>query len=146
MRYLKILALAVAGSVLIGFGIDMFWFLLDANHVITLGNLWANINVSLVIGLISTLCVFNAMVLFRKKPLAGYLANFTVVALSFLVLYLLGKYYYLSDTGIAQWLAIFVFVEAVSSMFVYFVYRRNLFYNTRLERKKASLASEGGNK
>lgn len=126
-------------SVLVGVAIDISWLFMDPNHKITLYNIWTNVQPSLVIGTVSAICVTFVARKMKKKPIAGYLTNFLVVAVLFVILFFLQNFSVPYAQMLPMWIVIFIVAEAMSSVMVAIAYKLNFYYNDKLEQKKASL-------
>lgn len=139
IKYLRHYVVYALFSVLVGVAIDFSYFFVDSNHKITLYNLWGNVQPSLVIGTVSTICVTIVIRYLKKKPIAGYLTNFFVVAVLFVILFFLQNFSVPYTAMIPQWIMIFAIAEAMSSIMLAIAYKLNFMFNEKLELKKASL-------
>jgi hypothetical protein len=127
-------------AVIVSIAIEVVWMIVGSFDYIPVRRLFFNFVIGLMIGMSVVLLNLFAMA-FKKKPLFGYVLS--IVCVFFL---LLGVYIHtgltIGDWSLdAKWFIIFIISEGFTIPVIYLWKKQILFYNMKLEQKKASLKS-----
>jgi hypothetical protein len=92
-----------------------------------------------IIGTISLFVFFHIFIKFRNKPIAGFISNFTIVAL---LMVMVSLYDSINTPGTFVnhiWVVSLITVEVLSFIVTAIWYRQLTLYNDKLEKKKTSI-------
>ncbi len=128
---------------LIGAVIEIISTVVISKHAIIWSYMFISMAKGALIGCVSIFFLFYVFMRFRRRPVAGILTNFTVVAI-LLILWTL--FDFTKGVGSAfdlTWYVAFIMAEILSFILTAVWYRQMTLYNDKLGKKKASIESNG---
>lgn len=125
-------------SSLIGAAVEIAASIIRGRDAVEIIKLFRSMGLGILIGTASLFCLFRMLVIFRKKPVLGYIVNFLVVGLIIAALSLAyGGFMF--EPSVSNWAIALVVAEVLSFILVRIVFRQVVTFNEQLERKKAEI-------
>lgn len=139
MKKLRIYIINVFFSSLIGLVSKVIETMLENKSLVNLSELFESMAKGAFIGTISLCVFFHVFIRFKRKPIAGFISNFTIVAVLMVIVALIDSLTTPSIFINYKWIVSLITVEILSFILTAIWYRQMTLYNDRLEKKKASI-------
>ena len=145
MVKLKLYLLNGFYSSLVGAAVEVIAAIIRGNGSIRLLGLFRSMGLGIFIGTTSLFCLFRVLMVFRKRPVFGYIVNFLVIGVSIFICSLAyGGFMF--EPASSNWAIALVVAEGLSFILVRIVFSQVIVLNEQLARKKAEIADSGEQK
>ncbi|ATW26622.1 hypothetical protein [Candidatus Formimonas warabiya] len=126
-------------SAFIGLVIKIIETVVEHENTVSVPELFESMTKGALIGTISLFVLFHVFIRFKRKPIAGFISNFIVVAVLMAVV---GIFDFITSScafNYYRWIVSFIMAEILSFLLASVWYRQMILYNDKLEKKKASI-------
>jgi hypothetical protein len=125
-------------SSLIGAAVEVIASIITGNGAVELLKLFRSMGLGVLIGTASLFCIFQTLMVFRKRRAFGYILNFLIVG--FIITgYALAFGGFKLKPAIDKWTIAFLIAESLSLILVRIVFSQVTTLNERLDRKKTEI-------